>query len=186
MGNSFSSIRDTLAHILGAEWIWLERWQGRCPKPRPSWEAVEHDQMLFIEALTPQRLGEELSYINQNGQRNGQRNSYPLSHQLVHVVNPSSCHRGQVITCCANSARKPRARISSRISTRGQNLNGETVRYLHADECGSRFHYELLWIVWAPYKMPILCSNCVKRGSERSGSAMGSTPRYTRRSLRSW
>src|SRR6516225_6854401 len=25
MGNSFSSIRDTLAHILGAEWIWLER-----------------------------------------------------------------------------------------------------------------------------------------------------------------
>ena len=29
MGNSFSSVRDTLAHILGAEWIWLERWQGR-------------------------------------------------------------------------------------------------------------------------------------------------------------
>ena len=54
--------------------------------------------MLFIEALTPQRLGEELSYINQNGQRNGQRNSYPLSHQLVHLVNHSSYHRGQVIT----------------------------------------------------------------------------------------
>jgi len=39
MGNSFSSIRDTLAHILGAEWIWLERWQGRSPRalldPRP-------------------------------------------------------------------------------------------------------------------------------------------------------
>jgi len=50
--------------------------------------------MLFIEALTPQRLGEELSYINQKGQRY----SYPLSHQLVHVVNHSSCHRGQVIT----------------------------------------------------------------------------------------
>ena len=32
MGNSFSSVRDTLAHILGAEWIWLERWQGRSPK----------------------------------------------------------------------------------------------------------------------------------------------------------
>ncbi len=24
--NSFPSVRDTLAHILGAEWIWLRRW----------------------------------------------------------------------------------------------------------------------------------------------------------------
>ena len=32
MGNSFSSVRDTLSHILGAEWIWLERWHGRSPK----------------------------------------------------------------------------------------------------------------------------------------------------------
>ena len=28
MGSSFSSVRDTLAHIYGAEWIWLERFQG--------------------------------------------------------------------------------------------------------------------------------------------------------------
>ena len=107
MGNSFSSIRDTLAHILGAEWIWLERWQGRSPRALleadtfptvPSlesrWEAVEHDQMQFIEALTPQCLGEELAYTNQKGQRY----SYPLSHQLIHVVNHSSYHRGQVTT----------------------------------------------------------------------------------------
>jgi len=38
MGNSFSSIRDTLAHILGAEWIWLERWQGRSPRALPEAE----------------------------------------------------------------------------------------------------------------------------------------------------
>lgn len=36
MGNSFSSVRNTLAHILGAEWIWLERWQGRYPKALPN------------------------------------------------------------------------------------------------------------------------------------------------------
>ena len=29
LGSSFRSLRDTLAHIYGAEWIWLERWQGR-------------------------------------------------------------------------------------------------------------------------------------------------------------
>jgi uncharacterized damage-inducible protein DinB len=107
MGNSFSSVRDTLAHILGAEWIWLERWQGRSPKAlldaatfptvqslESRWATVEHDQMQFIEALTPQRLGEELPYINQKGQRY----SYPLWQQLVHVVNHSSYHRGQVTT----------------------------------------------------------------------------------------
>ena len=107
MGNSFSSVRDTLAHILGAEWIYLERWQGRSPKAlldpttfptvqslESRWETVERDQMQFIEALTPQRLREELAYINQKGQRY----SYPLWQQLVHVVNHSSYHRGQVIT----------------------------------------------------------------------------------------
>ncbi len=50
--------------------------------------------MQFIEALTPQRLREELAYINLKGQRY----SYPLWQQLVHVVNHSSYHRGQVTT----------------------------------------------------------------------------------------
>ena len=26
--SSFSSVRDTLAHIWGSEWLWLERFQG--------------------------------------------------------------------------------------------------------------------------------------------------------------
>src|SRR6516225_11046337 len=105
LGNSFSSVRDTLAHILGAEWIWLERWQGRSPKAlldaatfpqvkslESRWETLEHDQTQFIEALTPQRLVEELGYVNLRGQRY----SYPLWQQMVHVVNHSSYHRGQI------------------------------------------------------------------------------------------
>jgi len=107
MGNSFSSVRDTLAHILSGEWIWLERWRGRSPKAlldtatfptlqslESRWKTVEHDQTQFIEALTSQRLSEELTYINQKGQRY----SYPLWQQLVHVVNHSSYHRGQITT----------------------------------------------------------------------------------------
>ena len=106
-GNSFSSVRDTFAHILSAEWIWLERWQGRSPKAlldsadfptvqslESKWATVERDQMQFIQALTPQRLREELAYVNLGGQRN----SYPLWQQLVHVVNHSSYHRGQITT----------------------------------------------------------------------------------------
>lgn len=107
MGNSFSSIRDTLAHILGAEWIWLERWLGRYPKDLldpasfPSagslesrWKMVEQDLSGFIQALTPQRLQEDWAYIN----RAGQRYSYQLWKQMVHVINHSSYHRGQVTT----------------------------------------------------------------------------------------
>src|SRR5436305_14364840 len=36
MGSSFSSVRDTLAHIYGAEWIWLERFQGHSPSALPN------------------------------------------------------------------------------------------------------------------------------------------------------
>jgi uncharacterized damage-inducible protein DinB len=50
--------------------------------------------MQFIEALTPLRLCEELAYINLRGERY----SYPLWQQLVHVVNHSTYHRGQVTT----------------------------------------------------------------------------------------
>src|SRR2546430_15918252 len=35
MGSSFSSVRDTLVHIYGAEWIWLERFQGHSPSALP-------------------------------------------------------------------------------------------------------------------------------------------------------
>ena len=58
------------------------------------WETVEHDQIQFIDGLTAQRLDEDLTYINQKGERY----SYPLWQQLVHVVNNSSYHRGQITT----------------------------------------------------------------------------------------
>ena len=35
MGSSFASVRDTLLHMLYAEWIWLERWHGRSPEGAP-------------------------------------------------------------------------------------------------------------------------------------------------------
>ena len=35
LGSSFSSVRDTLSHIYGVEWLWLERFQGRSPSAIP-------------------------------------------------------------------------------------------------------------------------------------------------------
>ena len=35
LGNSFPSVRDTLAHLYGADWIWCSRWEGESPSALP-------------------------------------------------------------------------------------------------------------------------------------------------------
>jgi uncharacterized damage-inducible protein DinB len=107
MKNSFPSVRDTLVHILSAEWIWLQRWTGVSPRESPAgwskfafaelelqWAAHEHEQSAFLDQLTDAKLVHPLSYTNTRGEAF----TAPL-HQLVrHVVNHSSYHRGQVTT----------------------------------------------------------------------------------------
>ena len=34
-GASFDSVRDTLVHTMGAQWLYLERWHGRSPRATP-------------------------------------------------------------------------------------------------------------------------------------------------------
>ena len=38
IGGSFGSIHGTLAHVYGAEWVWLERFRGRSPRSLPERE----------------------------------------------------------------------------------------------------------------------------------------------------
>src|SRR5215813_953946 len=35
LGTSFATVHGTLVHIVGAEWVWLERWNGSSPKSLP-------------------------------------------------------------------------------------------------------------------------------------------------------
>src|SRR5262245_15383434 len=37
VGISHRSILGTLSHMAGAEWIWLERWNGRSPLGQDTW-----------------------------------------------------------------------------------------------------------------------------------------------------
>jgi uncharacterized damage-inducible protein DinB len=107
LGNSFRSVRDTLAHIFGAEWIWLMRWNGTSPDALPdstrfrtvddlakAWQEVEQEQSVFLGRLVEVELDRPLAYINLKRQPF----SYPLWQMLVHVANHSTYHRGQVIT----------------------------------------------------------------------------------------
>lgn len=106
IGGSFGSVKDTLAHIAWAEWIWLERWHHRSPKQAALPDAQDLDSIArafdetdrrrqsFIDGLTDDRLEERIAYENLKGERW----EYSLGHMLQHVVNHSTYHRGQIVT----------------------------------------------------------------------------------------
>lgn len=102
---SFPSVRDTLVHIFGAEWIWHERWHGRSPTALPAltevasltglrerWAPLEARVRAFVAQLTPEALDRVLQYRTTDGQAYAQ----PLVQQLQHLVNHGTYHRGQV------------------------------------------------------------------------------------------
>ncbi len=105
--SSFSSLRETLLHIVSAEWIWLERWKGNSPPGFPDeekngsfqslrdrWRRVDSDVLAFVSSIAPDGLENIIRYKNTAG------NQYenPLGDLLRHVVNHSTYHRGQVTT----------------------------------------------------------------------------------------
>lgn len=107
MKSSFPSVRDTLAHIYGAQFIWLERWNSRAPTmlPNPAdfdtldqipdkLEVTDRQLIDFAYALTPESLSRELHYR----MFNGTEQSGLLASTVQHVANHGSYHRRQVTT----------------------------------------------------------------------------------------
>jgi uncharacterized damage-inducible protein DinB len=107
MGNSFASVRDTLTHIMSAEWIWLRRWKGTSPKAmldpadypsldvlQTKWAEIEREQADFVSGLPETSLETVIAYVNTKGETW----RYPLGQMMQHVVNHSSYHRGQITT----------------------------------------------------------------------------------------
>ena len=105
--SSFHSVRDTLAHILGAEWLWLERWHGRSHSSLPfaeefsdvdtiraRWEEVERDLTDFVASLTD----EDLARVYEYKTTAGVPQASPAWQMLQHLVNHGTYHRGQIAT----------------------------------------------------------------------------------------
>jgi uncharacterized damage-inducible protein DinB len=116
LGSSHASVRDTMLHIVWAEWIWLQRWNGVSPRtvfsaaefPSPDavrarWSEVEREQRRFLEAVTDKRLLAVVPYVNLEGQTW----QYPLWRQMYHVVNHSTYHRGQLATMLRQLSARP-------------------------------------------------------------------------------
>lgn len=104
---SFPTLRGMFAHIYAADWIWLERWNGRSPSRLPGgadlvsvavlrerWDALEMAQRAFLDALTPADLGRTVDYRNTEGKAF----RAPLWGLLQHVPNHATHHRSEAAT----------------------------------------------------------------------------------------
>ena len=112
VGGAFQSVRHTLVHIAGGEWIWLQYWKADLhsvtfvsdlqqrrdqlfnPELYPTvaaveakWREVEREQIAFVESVTDEGLNRMLPFRTIH---------VSLAHLMQHVTNHSSYHRGQI------------------------------------------------------------------------------------------
>ena len=93
----------TLAHVIGAEWLWLARLQDESPKaevwPDMSPAACAQEILdlgttwnLYLDLMGPSGLEETVAYVNSKGESFENSVHDILTHVLLH----SSYHRGQI------------------------------------------------------------------------------------------
>lgn len=105
--SSFTSIRETLSHLIASEWIWLQRWIGTSPSAPPDWShkpdlntliekyiEVESERKKFLSGLDNKYLTQLVTY-NLLSCKSGQN---ILQELLLHVINHSTYHHGQLAT----------------------------------------------------------------------------------------
>ena len=107
MGSSFGSVRDTLAHIYSAEWVWYSRWLGQSPAAmlpfdmfpdlkaiRDTWVDQEGKMRAFLTGLGEDGINRVIEYTLLSGHTGASA----FWEMAQHVVNHATYHRGQVVT----------------------------------------------------------------------------------------
>ena len=107
LGSSHGGVRGTLTHMMGAEWIWLERFKGVSPTRgldesefadivalRDRWTLIEEHRADWFRSLRETDLAAPVSFRTLAGAAF----ETPLWELLQHVANHSTYHRGQVVT----------------------------------------------------------------------------------------
>jgi len=104
LGASFPSIQATVAHLIGAEAVWLGRFLGEAiEKPRPDqiptvviarerWSITEGKLRAFVQNLTDDDLGRVMT-VDRGG---GVVHQHTVGRLLHHLFNHGTYHRGQV------------------------------------------------------------------------------------------
>jgi len=114
--SSFPSIQQTWVHILWAEELWLERWQGHSfveelnPNNYPTSDHIkqkmENLSKSQIQLLNRYQSGDEnkkISYENFQGEKW----AYTLQQMVQHMTMHSAYHRGQLVTLLRQLGMKP-------------------------------------------------------------------------------
>lgn len=104
VAGSYGSVRNTLVHILSAEWGWLERCggprRGERLKPQDfpevdalarAWARVEEYVRSFLSVLGNADLGRQVEFAVGGGPRH----SMPLGDLMQHAALHAMHHRGQ-------------------------------------------------------------------------------------------
>lgn len=108
VGRQFShaTLRRMLAHIYGADWIWLRRWLGTSPPAVPGdeiatlgelrqhWDGVEAEQRSFLGGLAPADLDRVVAWTSTEGRAHREALWWLLHHVPAHAVH----HRSEVAT----------------------------------------------------------------------------------------
>jgi len=107
MGDSFSSVRDTVAHICTAERIWITRLKGEkvqgLQNPdrlldvgavRKEWAELEREMRAQLARLGPEAVGRTI----ESQDLSGNDQSDAVWQILQHLVNHGAYHRGQITT----------------------------------------------------------------------------------------
>jgi uncharacterized damage-inducible protein DinB len=133
--SSFPSIWESAFHIIGAEWIWLNRWKGVSPRASvknpdmspavwdgltpsdaPRSEELRNLAVLhrFADDIEQQRqqflreLTDDMLHANFHfTDMTGAPYSEPLVQVMQHLVNHGSYHRGQVTTLLRQAGSQP-------------------------------------------------------------------------------
>lgn len=105
VAGSYGSIRDTLVHVMSAEWGWLSRCggPGRGPALKPgdyptveslveTWGTVERYVRAFMSKLKDEDLARDVEFKNPRGEKR----SLGLGQLLQHAASHGVHHRGQV------------------------------------------------------------------------------------------
>ena len=115
-GSSYPSVLLTLAHIVGGEWVWLQRWLRQPVKGFPEWvtapsfadirarlAALEEQRRSFFAGVTDADLTVPRPFTLMSGASDTQ----PLDVMVRHITNHSTYHRGQIATFMRQLGARP-------------------------------------------------------------------------------